>query len=644
MGRILLKVLVYFFSFLSFTSYARGQMANYVPGEVIVKLKGEVLPGVGKQAASTQKASSFVAKAHSQKGLALKGSFEKMGVYHFSVKPGKNVDDTVAELNADPDVEYAEPNYIFTKATVGSVNQTFSVEEVGIMSNSTSSYMATDAPIEVTDAWGVVNYNSVPVVAVIDTGLHLNHPIFANTGAVWQNPGETGSCGPGCNKATNGIDDDGNGYVDDVHGWNFVSNSKVMYDDDGHGTHVAGIVLGVTQDIYSSPFAAAKIKIMPLKFLDGSGYGKTSDAIKAIYYAVNNGATVINNSWGGPSYSSALHEAIAYSYYHGTTFLAAAGNSGANNDSLPMYPATYNVPNIIAVAATTDSDAMAYFSNYGKQSVHLASPGVFILSALPPLPKFDYNEYGSMSGTSMAAPFVAGLAALMKAEQPAMLGYQMKQIIMANSDVVVGAGGQPLLSNKVVSNGRMNVYNTIQATKVAAVDSSQPGYSFVNQDRALASSIAASGCGSIVSKMAKGGGPGSGGTGLETWSVLLIIALFALPIILYNALRRKDPKQRREHERFKIDSEVKVMVGGRELIGSVSTISLGGVQLNTEALIEQGGIVSMVIRSPDGKEQLEVEGRVVWSEAQKSYGVQFAQTSETIRQRISRWTTALTKA
>jgi subtilisin family serine protease len=637
MARLSFKLLIYLLLFLSFPTYAHGQSAQYVPGEVIVKLKGQQQAGVassGSAGVSKKAEAAFVSKARNGKGLLLKSSFSEMGVYHFSVKAGQKVEDAIAELESDPEVEYAEPNYIFSKATVGSVNQSFSMEEVRAMNQAQSGgYLATGAPVQVTDTWSIVSHNSVPVVAVIDTGLDLNHAVFKRTafggsGAVWINSAEI----PG-----NGIDDDDNGYVDDVNGWNFVSGTGAMLDDDGHGTHVSGIILGVTQDIYTQPYAAATIKIMPLKFLDGSGYGRTSDAIKAIYYAVNNGATILNNSWGGPSYSSALHEAITYAYNAGTLFVAAAGNNGRNNDSQPMYPASYDVPNVLAVAATTDADALAYFSNYGVDSVHLASPGVFILSTLP-------GGFGSMSGTSMATPFVAGLASLMKSEKPGMLGYQMKQIIMSNTDVVLDGGGNPVLNNKVESEGRMNALSTLNATKVASL-TGQPAYTMSNADRELATSIAASGCG-IVSKMIeKGRGPGGpGGGSPESWSALLVIAVFALPMLIYNRLRKKAPEQRRQHERFKINSEVKVTMGDKEMVGSISTISQGGVQLNTNALIEQGGIVSMVIRSPDGKEQIAVEGRVVWSEAQKAYGVQFAQTSQTIRERITQWTKALAKA
>ena len=603
---------------------------NYGPGEIIVKLKADSeASAIEAQGKASPKASArlsrFMGKASSQRGFTLRGDYKRMNMLHYAIKPGQRVEDAINELSADPDVEYAEPNYIFTKATVGSFAQTFSASDIESMAG--GGYLATGAPIQVTDTWGQVTYNSAPVVAVIDTGLDVNHPAFSDSGAIWVNPGEI---------PNNGIDDDNNGYIDDVYGWNFITNSNFMHDDDGHGTHVAGIILGVSQDIYTPPYAPAQIKIMPLKFLDGSGYGKTSDAIKAIYYAVKNGATVLNNSWGGPSYSAALHEAIAFSYSKGVSFVAAAGNEGRNNDASPMYPANYKVPNVISVAATTDNDNLAYFSNYGKSSVSLASPGVWIISSVPPALN-NGNPFGSSSGTSMAAPFVAGVAALIKAEKPTMLSYQMKQIIANNGNYVAG------LTNKTSSNMRLNANAVLNVAKIANVDSSQPAYSFSNEDRELASAIAAGGCGLVQKMMQKPGG-GAPPQGPSSWVALFVLALLVIPMLIYTSLRRReDMRNRRQHERFKIDSQVRVNVGGRELVGSVSSISLGGVQLNTEALLEQGGIVAMTIRSPDGQDQIKVEGRVVWSEAQKAYGVQFAQTAEPVRQTIMNWTKGLTK-
>ncbi len=594
---------------------------DFVPGEVIVKLKGSSL--------SESMAYGFVGKAHSQKEMNLKNSFGKMGVYHFGLKKGQSVQSAVEDLKKDPDVEYAEPNYLFKKA----------VDQVGIMEKYTpsqaeqfvqgTSYDSAGVDSSIVEAWSSVSASAVvPVVAVIDTGLDLNHPVFVQTNSIWRNTREI---------AGNHIDDDGNGYVDDVNGWNFVDNTGSIYDDDDHGTHVSGIILSVDQDIYNPPFETAKIKIMPLKFLDSNGVGSTADAIKAIYYAVNNGATVLNNSWGGPTYSAALHEAIAYSYSKGVSFIAAAGNAGTNNDVSPMYPASYDVPNIISVAATHNSWSLTSFSNFGAESVGLGARGYFILSTIPG------GYYGSSSGTSMAAPFVAGTAIQMKAQSPHMLGYQLKSIIYSKTENASD------LHSKVYTEGRLNSANSINYATSASVDSSQPSYSgSFSGNRELASALAGGGggCG-LVSKMYSDyskngrGGPGGGSSSPQTWYVLLILAILTAPVVLISYLRTRTPVQRRKHERFKINSDVRLKVGDRELVGSVSSISMGGVQIDTSAWLEQGGIVNLSISSPDGKESIQVDGRIVWSEANKSYGVAFEKAQKTVLQRIGAWTAEL---
>src|SRR6185437_5616637 len=211
-------------------------------------------------------------------------------------------------------------------------------------------------------------------------------------------------------------------------------------------------------------------------------------------------------------------------------------------------------------------------------------------------------------------------------------------------DIPVDGSGNETLAGKNETQGRVNFLKAIDATKLAVVQTTQPAYTMTSQDRQLASSLAASGCGLIkqVIHDDEGGGP-SNGLGPQSWSIFFILALFAAPILLYQYLRRQ-PVQRRVHERFKIDTDVRVKVGNRELVGSISSISLGGVQLNVDALIEQGGIVAMSIRSPDGKESIAVEGRIVWSEAQKSYGVQFAETNSRIKDQIAAWTARLQRA
>jgi hypothetical protein len=291
-----------------------------------------------------------------------------------------------------------------------------------------------------------------------------------------------------------------------------------------------------------------------------------------------------------------------------------------------MYPANYDVPNIVSVAAITDTDGLASFSNFGTNSVHLGSPGVYILSTLPG------NQFGEMSGTSMATPFVAGTAIQMKVYSPNMLGYQVKSIVMGQTTHVNG------LVNKVASQGKLNTVNAINTASTAQVATSQPSYTVTYQDRNLASSLAGGGCGT-VHKM-NGSGPSEPGIGDFAIAGLLLLA----PVAFLAYRRMMNPVNRRRFERFKVQSEVRINVGDRELVGSVSSLSLGGAKIDTSALLQDGGLVTLTIASPDGNERVEVEGRVVWSEANKSYGVAFEHAPESVLSRISNWTKALQRA
>ncbi len=594
---------------LQFSATAFAQ--SFVPGEVIVRLKSEH---------GTAASYTFMGKASADKAMTLKRSWSKLKIYHYSLHKSKSVEQSLKELKQDPNVEYAEPNYYLTKSDLPGFHQSFTAAEIRASSVQAQSVVATDANIGIQSVWS--NNSGVPakrpIVAVIDTGLDTDHSVIQDTDALWTNTGEI----PG-----NGRDDDGNGYIDDVHGWNFVDGNGTIYDDDNHGTHVAGIILSVDQDIFADPLRRSRVQIMPLKFLNGNGVGTTSDAIRAIYYAANNGASILNNSWGGSSYSYALAEAIAYTYTKGALFVAAAGNNGGNNDAAPMYPASYDIPNVIAVAATTDYDYLASFSNYGDNTVHLGSPGTYILSTI------DGDDFGTSSGTSMAAPFVAGTAAQMKVESPNMLGYQLRSILMGETTTVAQLNG------KVQTNGRLDSFGAVAYAKVATVSATQPAYSANFGDRDLASSMAGgAGCG-LVHKLNQGGGPPIGGG-----TALLVLALTVLPIAVLLVLRRQSPENRRQYERFNINSDVRISVGDRELVGSISSLSLGGVQLNTSALLQDGGLVSMSISSPDGQERVEVAGRVVWSDANKSYGVAFDHAPQSVLSRLSDWTQSLKRA
>jgi hypothetical protein len=614
------SILVFLIVFFQ-VAFANGQ--EYVPGEIIVKMKDK---------ASESATHKFIGKASLNHKMSLKRSWGRFNMHQFSLKAGQTVDKAVNDMLLDPDVEYAEPNYIFRKQSVGIEGQPMSFSEMEIAASADNSAFAgggfgqTSADINANEAWGILSSTSDrPIVAIIDSGVDYTHYVFVESDAIWSNVNEI---------PNNGIDDDGNGYIDDVRGWNFVSNTNNPMDDDNHGTHVAGIVLGMTQDILKAHPDPAKIRIMPLKFLDSNGSGTTSDAIEAINYAINNGAQVLNNSWGGGGFSQSLHDVITAAYNKGKTFIAAAGNSANNNDTSPTYPATYSIPNVVSIAATSSSDNLASFSNYGGSTVHVASPGISILSTLP------HDSFGYSSGTSMAAPFASGLAALLIREKGEINGYQIKGVMFDYSQ------GISALSGKVASKSRIDAYSAIDFVQKNDIDSYQPDYSGA-EARGLSSSstAAAGGCGmvskALVDSKGKGGGKPSGD------QALLYLGLLFSPLFLINVLhirKKRLIESRRQFPRYKMNSEVRIEVGGKQLVGQMSTISMGGARIDTDALLEKGGIVSLLIESPSGEQQLQVQGRVVWSEDKKAYGVQFCDAKDEAMATIGGWTKKLAKA
>ena len=295
-----------------------------------------------------------------------------------------------------------------------------------------------DADIDAPEAWEVARGGSSVVVGVIDTGIDYTHPdLMAN---MWTNAGEI---------PLNGLDDDGNGYVDDTRGWDFVSDDNDPADDHYHGTHCAGTIGAVGDNGMGVVGVCHTVRLMALKFLSGSGRGTTSDAVEAVLYATANHATMTSNSWGGGGYSQTLKDAIDAAGAAGVIFVAAAGNDGINTDLSPSYPASYDSANIISVAASDHNDALASFTNYGATTVDLAAPGVSIYSTSPG------NGYRSLSGTSMACPHVAGACALIKAARPAINWADIKSALLNNVDGVDGING------KVLKNGRMNVARSL---------------------------------------------------------------------------------------------------------------------------------------------------------------------------------------
>ena len=294
------------------------------------------------------------------------------------------------------------------------------------------------ADISATGAWDVFTGSSDVVIGVIDTGIDYLHPDLAAN--IWVNEGEI---------PDNGLDDDGNGYVDDVHGWDSGNDDGDPMDDHGHGTHVAGTIGAIGNNGTGVVGVSWNVRIAALKFLSSGGNGSTSDAIVCVEYATSMGFRVTNNSWGGTSYSQALRDAIESAGDAGGLFVASAGNSSVNVDLHPHYPAAYSLPNIISVASTTDDDVLSSFSNWGPVSVDLAAPGSEVYSTLP------NEEYGYKNGTSMAAPHVSGTLALLFDQQPGVTATAAKGLILGSTDPL------PSLEGLILTGGRLNAFNAI---------------------------------------------------------------------------------------------------------------------------------------------------------------------------------------
>ncbi len=351
------------------------------------------------------------------------------------------VGEAVQRYEASPDVEYAEPDFLLQP--VAFPNDPYFARLYGL-NNTGQTGGSPDADVDAREAWDASTGVPGTVVAVIDEGVDTSHPDLKDN--IWINPDEV----PG-----NRVDDDRNGYVDDVNGWDFANDNASVYDPDPisgqgdeHGTHVAGTIAAKGNNGTGVTGVNWQARIMVLKFLNPNG-GYTSDAIEALNYAVREDVKISNNSWGGGGSSQALRDAINRADAAGHLFVAAAGNGGNdgvgdNNDSTPDYPASYNSPNIISVAATDDRDALASFSNFGATSVDLAAPGVNILSTLPG------SRYGSYSGTSMATPHVTGVAALIKSKWPTLDATQIKSKILQTADK------KATLQGKTVTGGRLN--------------------------------------------------------------------------------------------------------------------------------------------------------------------------------------------
>jgi subtilisin family serine protease len=439
---ILLTVLFIFISISN--SYAKKDDSNkgkadFVQGEVLVKFKK-----------NTQ--SDTVQSILDEAGAIIKKKARFVDVHLLSIPSNVPVQKAIEALKRNPNIEYAEPNYIVSvigeEVSPQLVPNDPRYPEMYGLNNTGQTGGTSDSDIDAPEAWNMQTGSQGVVIGVIDSGLDFIHEdILGSTfpGNLWINSGEI----PG-----NGIDDDVNGYIDDIIGWDFANNDNNPYDDNDHGTHVSGTIGAIGNNGIGTTGVMWNAQIMALKFLDANGFGSTFDAIEAIVYAINNGAKLTNNSWGGGGFSLFLKEAIEASGNAGMLFVTSAGNSGKNTDISPHYPSSYDLDNIISVAATDHNDNKASFSNYGKVSVDNGAPGVSILSTLPG------NSYGKFNGTSMATPHVSGVAGLIWSQFPGLTHLEVRALIRERIDLIPG------LINKTVSWGRLNAAKALSIPSV----------------------------------------------------------------------------------------------------------------------------------------------------------------------------------
>lgn len=402
---------------------------SYKSGELLIRLKGS---------SSINKISIMHNVLHAK----VITQFQKPAYLQLVQLPkGSSVEKAIALYKKNPQVAYAEPNY-YVHAQVAPSDTKWL--EQWALNNVGQTHGKIDADINAPEMWELTKGDREVVVGVIDTGILYTHPDLVDN--VWTNVDEI----PG-----NGIDDDGNGFIDDIHGLNAINKKGDPLDDNGHGTHVSGIMGAVGDNNVGISGINQRISIVGCKFLDAGGSGSTSDALLCMEYMqklktrtknpVNLVAT--NNSWAGGGYSQAMVDAIKAHQDAGILFMAAASNEGNDNDVTETYPSNYNVANIISVAASDHKDELASFSNYGLHTVDVTAPGVDILSTI------IGNKYDSYSGTSMATPHVTGMAGLIKSYDSTLDWKAIKNLLISSGDPIEAAKGKTISGRRLKGAG-----------------------------------------------------------------------------------------------------------------------------------------------------------------------------------------------
>ncbi|NDK56725.1 S8 family serine peptidase [Pontibacter sp. BT213] len=420
---------------------AAGIGQQYVANEVLVKFKAGA--SAEAKSAALARISGKVKERILTKMMERAGDREGLTLVHTPMAALE----AISKIKGGAEIEYAEPNYIYTHAAASSDPYYTNGSLWGMYGDGTSP--ANQYGSQAGEAWATGNTGSKSVVVgIIDEGIQYTHPDLAAN--VWTNPYDP----------VDGVDNDGNGYVDDVHGWDFDGNNNEVYDGgsrgslDDHGTHVAGTI-GAANDGKGVVGVNWNVTIISLKFLGRRG-GTTANAVKAVDYLTDlktrHGMNVVasNNSWGGGGFSQALYDAVNRANAKEILFVAAAGNGGSdgvgdNNDAVASYPSNMDLPNVIAVAAITNTGAKSSFSNYGATTVDIGAPGSAINSSTA------FNTYSSYNGTSMATPHVTGGVALYAASHPGSTAAAIKNAILSSAVPTAS------LSGKCVTGGRLNV-------------------------------------------------------------------------------------------------------------------------------------------------------------------------------------------
>ncbi len=430
MRRYSILGLVLFSLILSVSSFAVEE-PTYRDGYVLVKFDETGLSSTSKIARQSIITDAVGAASSVQKMYNI---IPGLGLVKLA---GTTVESAVTSFNATSGVVYAEPVYIHTLAAVP--DDPYFTDLWG-MNNTGQTGGEMDADIDAVEAWNITTGKSSVIVAVTDSGIDYTHPDLADN--MWVNDAEY--------NGYPGIDDDNNGYIDDIYGIDAVNADSDPLDDNDHGTHCAGTIGAVGDNGIGVAGVCWDVQLMALKCFDQFGSGDTAAEIECIEYAIAKGAHVINASWGGFGYSQVLYDVIQRCAQSNIIFVAAAGNYSMDNDgAFPFYPASFELGNIISVASTTDSDELSSFSHYGKTSVDLAAPGSLIYSTAPG------GGYQYMSGTSMAAPHVAGSCALVLSLNQGMGALEVKDVLMKSVDSLT------TLKELCVSEGRLNINSAL---------------------------------------------------------------------------------------------------------------------------------------------------------------------------------------